>query len=336
MHKAVLFDKKSSRCLACSHYCIINKGKTGICSVRKNVNGKLFLLVYGRAIAVNIDPIEKKPLFHFMPGSNIFSIGTIGCNFACSFCQNWDISQASKEIGKDITKLGKRLEPEKIVNICLERGIPAIAYTYNEPAIFFEYAYDTAKLAHKHGIKNVFVSNGYESKEAIKKIKPYLDAINIDLKSFSNDFYTKICKAQMQPVLDGIKRMHDAKIWLEITTLVIPGKNDSNEELKKSAEFIAGIDKSIPWHVSRFFPHFKMSDIKPTPAETLERAYEIGKAAGLKYVYIGNMPDKEYESTYCPECNSTVIERSGFIIGKINMKNGKCKKCGCKIEGVWE
>lgn len=338
-------DKDLVRCLACSHYCYIPKNKAGICGVRVNKNNKLFLLTYGKAAAVNIDPIEKKPLFHFLPNTQIFSFGTIGCNFSCGFCQNWDISQILKapnlkSIVFDLEKFnfGKNWPPKKIVKFVLDKKISSIAYTYNEPTIFFEYAYDTAVLAKEKEIKNVFVSNGYLSKEALDKIKNYLDAINIDLKSFSDSFYNKICKAKLKPVLDCIKRVYDAGIWLEITTLIIPGENDSFEELTKIANFIASIDKGIPWHISRFFPQYRMGDKIITPYEKLKEAYRIGKEAGLKYVYIGNLPDQKYESTYCPKCDSLLIQRFGYEIKikNLDLKKGHCKNCNQLIRGIWK
>lgn len=345
--EAILYrkiNKNFVKCLACNHYCCIAKDKTGICGIRFNKNNKLFLLTYGKAVAVNIDPIEKKPLFHFLPNTPVFSFGTIGCNFFCGFCQNWDISQVSKNLNFKNNNFalgafwGENWPPEKIVKFVSSKKIPSIAYTYNEPAVFFEYAYDTAVLAKEKGIKNIFVSNGYFSKEAFDKIKNYLDAINIDLKSFSDDFYRRICKAKLNPVLDSIKRVYSAGIWLEITTLIIPEENDSPEELKKIANFIASIDKNIPWHISRFFPQYQMTDRIFTPYEKLKEAYQIGKEAGLKYVYIGNLTNEDYESTYCNKCKSLLIRRIGYNIEieKFNLKKGCCKKCGQLIKGVWK
>ncbi|MCS7135093.1 MAG: AmmeMemoRadiSam system radical SAM enzyme [Candidatus Aenigmarchaeota archaeon] len=346
MKRAILQKQtknKTVKCLACSHYCTIPQNNVGICGVRKNINGKLYLVVYGKAAAVNIDPVEKKPLYHFLPGREIFSFGTLGCNFSCLFCQNWDISQLTKDIRFDpnrdellneMLKKCHNLKPKQIVNYCLQHSIPAIAYTYNEPAIFFEYAYDTAKLAKKHNIKNVFVTNGYESHESLKKIKKYLDAANIDLKSFSEEFYSKICKAKLEFVLKNIERFYNASIWIEITTLVIPNKNDSEKELTQIAEFIASISKHIPWHVTAFHPDYKMLDTPPTPLSTLLKAYKIGKKAGLKYVYIGNILSAEYENTFCPNCNNICIARFGFNV-KNYLIDGKCKNCNNKIEGVW-
>ncbi|MFH8080417.1 MAG: AmmeMemoRadiSam system radical SAM enzyme [Candidatus Aenigmatarchaeota archaeon] len=333
------------KCTACSHYCIIAPNNTGLCGIRKNIKGKLYLLVYGKAAAVNIDPIEKKPLYHFLPGSKIFSFGTLGCDFGCLFCQNYDISQFPREIRlnddrdellKDAIEKCDNLSPKQIVDYCLKHNLPSIAYTYNEPAVFFEYAYDTAKMAKKFGIKNVFVTNGYESKESFDKIKKYLDAANVDLKSFSEEFYSNICKAKLEPVLRTIERMHDAGIWIEITTLVIPGKNDSEKELKNIAEFIASISKHIPWHVTAFHPDYKMLDAPPTSLSTLIKAYKIGKSSGLKYVYIGNVRAGDYENTFCPVCENVCISRIGFFNIKNNLIKGSCPKCGYKLEGVWE
>jgi len=353
LHKCILYKKKDDKkveCQACNWYCNIPEGLTGICGVRQNNKGDLYLLVYGKAIAANLDNIEKKPLFHFLPGTKVFSIGTVGCNFRCLFCQNWDISQTPflvKQEQKDpekqnivlgkVTSEGQDLPPKEIVKYCVENNIPSIAYTYNEPAIFFEYAYDTAKLAHKEGIKNVFVSNGYESKEALEKIEPYLDAINIDLKGFTKEFYQEICSAKLEPVLENIKKVHKMDIWLEITTLVIPGKNDSDEELTKIAEFIASVSDEIPWHVTAFYPHYKMQDIPPTPPSTLERAYKIGKKAGLKYVYTGNIPGMEAENTICPKCDELIIKRFGLDCDSCYVDSkGRCEKCNHKIPGKWK
>jgi pyruvate formate lyase activating enzyme len=352
MHQAILYKELGNnkvQCTACKQNCIIPKNNTGICGVRQNKDGKLYLLVYGKVASFNIDPIEKKPLYHFMPATDIFSLGTVGCNFACDFCQNWDISQITKDLKNkllkekkiadidiEISNFGYDLPPEKIVEICLEKNIPSIAYTYNEPSIFFEYAYDTAKLANKKGIKNVFVTNGYETEEALKLLNPYLDAMNIDLKSFNDEFYKKICKARLQPVLDTIRLAHKLGIWIEITTLIIPTKNDSDEELKKIANFISNIDKNISWHVIAFHPDYKMTNVSSTGYDVLNKAYNIGKKAGLNYVYTGNILDDEHSNTYCPKCNTLLIKRSGYSISIENIKNGKCLKCNEKIAGVWK
>ncbi|MEW5897055.1 MAG: AmmeMemoRadiSam system radical SAM enzyme, partial [Nanoarchaeota archaeon] len=300
MKQAFLFKKEKNkiRCLACSHKCLIPEGKRGICGVRENINGELQLLVYGKVAAVHVDPIEKKPLYHFLPGTEIYSLGTVGCNFRCSFCQNWQISQERKIIGED-------LPPKKIKE---EAGsLPSIAYTYTEPAIFFEYAYDTAKLLKNK--KHVFVSNGYFSDEAIEKMG-FVDAINIDLKSFSDEFYKK-CGARLEPVLKNIKKIYEKGIWLELTTLLIPGENDSETEIRNIARFIASINKEIPWHISAFHPEYKMLDKKSTSFQDLLKADKIAKEEGLSYVYLGNVRSIEHNSTYCPKCRQLVIKREG-------------------------
>ncbi len=290
MKEAVLYEKigkgkeKKVRCLACAHKCIIGNDKTGICGVRKNINGKLFLLVYGKVVSMNVDPIEKKPLYHFLPGSKSFSIGTVGCNFRCDWCQNFDISQASK---KGIIT-GKDISCEEIVEKALENNCKSISYTYNEPAIFIEFVKDVAKLAKKRGLKNILVTNGYLSKECFDYISDYIEAMNIDLKSFNNNFYKKYCGTTLKPVLETIKRAYGKGIHIEITTLIILGLNDSDKELEKIAKFIASLNNKIPWHISRFFPMYKMLDKKITPIETLEKAYKIGKKY-LKYIHMGNV-----------------------------------------------
>jgi pyruvate formate lyase activating enzyme len=280
-------EKNSVRCLACSHKCLIKKNKTGICSVRKNINGKLYLLVYGQIVAEHVDPIEKKPLFHFLPGTISYSIGTVGCNFKCDWCQNFDISQASKQG----IIFGKKRTPEQIVKSALEENCKSIAYTYNEPAIWSEFIKKTSKLAKKFKIKNILVTNGYFSKESLDYLNGLIDAANIDLKSFKEETYQKYCGAKLKPVLETIKKMHRQKVHIEITTLLIPELNDSKEELKEIAEFIYSIDNKgeIPWHISRFFPMYKMFDKKITSIETLKTAEEIGRQAGLKFVHLGNI-----------------------------------------------
>ncbi len=280
-------NNKKVQCYLCPHRCKIAKSKFGICGVRQNINGKLYTHVYGKVIASHVDPIEKKPLFHFLPGTKSYSIATPGCNFKCSFCQNWQISQYRSNQGFQYE--GLEMTPKEIVNAAKQNNCQSIAYTYTEPTIFFEYAYDTAKLAKKQNLNNIFVTNGYITKEAIETIAPYLDATNIDLKSYRDDFYKKICKAKLQPVLNAIKTMHEKKIWIEITTLVVPDQNDSKQELNDITKFIAEIDKNIPWHITRFHPDYKFTDIEPTPIETLKIAKEIGKKHGLKHVHLGNV-----------------------------------------------
>ncbi|MEK7213109.1 MAG: AmmeMemoRadiSam system radical SAM enzyme [Patescibacteria group bacterium] len=334
----------SLQCLACAHYCHIPEGQSGLCGVRENEAGELKLLVYGRPCAVNFDPIEKKPLYHFLPGAQIMSLGTFGCNLGCSFCQNWDISQISRRgavvAGENLSwkKFLETLEywpPAKVVKTARDRGVPALAYTYNEPTIWSEYAMDIAKLAKEAGLRNVYVSNGYMSPETVAYVAPYLDAINIDLKSFSEDFYKRVCQAKLQPVLNNIRRFVEVGVWVEITTLIIPGENDSDDELKRLAEFIASVSPNIPWHLSAFHGDYQMRSHPATSAETLIKAKKIGGAAGLKYVYVGNVEAGEYGHTFCPECGEILIER-GYMSAEIkNLKNGKCDKCSAKIAGMF-
>ncbi|MCB0547135.1 MAG: AmmeMemoRadiSam system radical SAM enzyme [Phaeodactylibacter sp.] len=353
MHEAILYEpmeKKAVRCTACKIRCVVKPGGAGVCGVRQNMDGKLYLLVYGKASAVNIDPIEKKPLYHFLPGSQIFSIGTIGCNFACSFCQNWDISQLARtlreqlmkekhiqDIEMEVGQYGYELSPERAVGLCLEKKVPSIAYTYNEPVIFFEYLHDISTLARQHGIRTVFVSNGYESEEALEQAGGYLDAMNIDLKSFRDEFYKKLCKARLQPVLDTIREVHKKGIWLEVTTLVIPGQNDSKGELREIAGFLASISPDIPWHISAFHPAYQMKDVPYTSRTTLEKAYDIGLAAGLRYIYLGNIQDEERSTTYCPNCGAALIRRTGYRTTlEHSFSNGRCLRCRTKISGIWQ
>lgn len=329
-------DNGKLLCQACGHSCKLEEGEYGLCGVRKVENGVLQLLVYGLAAAVNVDPVEKKPMFHFLPQSHVFSIGTVGCNFSCTFCQNADISQYPQEHERQIT--GRELAPQEIVELALKYECASIAYTYNEPIVFFEYTYDTAKLAHEKGLKNIYVTSGYETKKAIDLLAPYIDGMNIDLKAFSDLFYKEICGAKLKPVLEAIKYAYEKGIWLEITTLLIPGKNDTNQEIRKMARFIADIDVTIPWHLSAFRPTYKMRDVQPTPASTLRRAYNIALEEGLKYVYVGNIEDEDHESTYCPSCHERVIDRRGHV-GQyvVNMldSNANCPYCGYQLEGVW-
>lgn len=325
-------DEKKVRCFLCAYHCLIKKGKRGICGVRENREGILYSLVYGKVIAMNIDPIEKKPLFHFQPGSTSFSIATIGCNFKCDHCQNYEISQYPK-VHKDI--VGQDATPEHIVEVAERNGCSSISYTYTEPTIFFEFAYDCARLAHEKGIKNVFVSNGYTSPEATRAIATYLDGNNIDLKGDDN-LYKELCKAKLDPVKETIRLMKELGVWVEVTTLIIPDYNDSEGQLRDMAEFIKSVDPSIPWHVSQFYPTYKLTDKPRTPLNTLKKAREIGFKTGLKYVYEGNVPGKGGENTYCPKCKELLIKRFGFSILENRMKDGKCSKCGHHIEGVWK
>lgn len=324
-------------CEACNQHCKLSEGEYGICGIRKVEEGELYLLTYGLAAAVNVDPIEKKPMFHFLPGSQVFSFGTVGCNFSCKFCQNADISQYPKDHHHDI--FGSSLPPQRAVDLALEYGCQSIAYTYNEPVVFFEYTYDTARIAHEAGLKNIYVTSGYETHKALDTIEPFLDGMNIDIKGFDQSFYKDICGASLKPVLDTIEYAHKKGIWIETTTLLIPGKNDSDEEIRKIAEFQASLDPSMPWHISAFHPMYKMLDVPRTPPATLRRAYEIGKEAGLKYVYVGNLDDKSRETTYCPSCQKPLIDRHGhigqFVLNHLVNLN-ECSYCSTRIEGVWQ
>ncbi|MCM2324854.1 MAG: AmmeMemoRadiSam system radical SAM enzyme [Candidatus Woesearchaeota archaeon] len=335
MQEALFYGpyKNALKCTLCPHLCLISEGNLGACAVRKNIDGKLYSLVYGKTITHAVDPIEKKPLFHFYPGSKIFSYATAGCNFKCAFCQNWEISQISK--GKEGEIIGKNITPSKIVDLAIKSKCSSIAMTYNEPSIQFEYALDVCKEAKKKNLKTVFVSNGYICKEPIDMLSGYLDAINIDLKSFNDEFYKKICGARLEPVLDAIKHYHSKNIWIEITTLVIPGENDSNDELRRIAEFIASIDKNMPWHISRFHPDYKMTKNKITPIETLTSAYDIGKRAGLHHVYVGNVPGNRRENTYCNLCGKLLIKRANYQVTENNIFDNKCRFCGEKIAGFF-
>jgi len=341
MIEALLYKKlknKAVACYACSHQCLILEGKRGICRVRENQKGKLYSLVYGKAIAAHLDPIEKKPFFHFLLGSYSLSIATVGCNFKCLHCQNSDISQMPKD-NQDLI-LGEDLSPEKIVERAIKEKAPSISYTYTEPTIFLEYALETMKLAKNQGLKNNWVTNGYMSQKTLKLIAPYLDAANLDLKFFKDVLYQKISGAKLQPVLDSLVLMKKLKIWVEVTTLAIPGYTDQGPEnirmnqFEDIAKFIKNkLGAETPWHISRFYPAYKMSRLSPTPVETIQRAYQVGKKTGLKYVYTGNIPNHQGENTYCPNCNHLVIERFGYEIVRFD-KNGFCPKCQTRINLV--
>lgn len=331
--EAMLYEKlddKKIHCYLCSHHCKIPPGKFGVCGVRQNLEGVLYTLVYGDVIASHVDPIEKKPLYHFLPGTASYSIATIGCNFKCSFCQNWQISQLSK-MNNNIF-VGE-VKPADIVREAKLSCCKSISYTYTEPTIFFEYAYDIAKSAKKEGLYNNFVTNGYMTTQALETIAPYLDSANVDLKGFTDEFYQKFCQARLGPVLESIKTMKKLGIWVEVTTLIIPGQNDLEKDLKGIAEFIAGVGKEIPWHISRFHPDYKYLDSSPTPAATLKNARAIGEKAGLKYIYLGNI--SEGNDTHCYNCKDLLIKRTGFEVVQNNLAGSKCQKCGTVVEGIF-
>ncbi|MEA3308692.1 MAG: AmmeMemoRadiSam system radical SAM enzyme [Chloroflexota bacterium] len=326
--------EQTVQCHICEHYCTLAPGEWGQCGVHVNLEGTLYLTVYGEAVAAHIDPIEKKPLFHFLPAAEAFSIGTYGCNFDCRWCQNWQISQVRQR--QPTENLGERFSPAQIVQFCQQKGLEAIAYTYNEPTVFFAYSYDTAKLAHEHGIKNVYVSNGFMTIDALERIAPYLDGINVDLKGFTEELYRDYCGARLAPIKRNIAYLvQETSVWTEVTTLVIPELNDSDAELRNVAEWLVSVDPHIPWHVTAFYPAYRLRDRPRTPPATLERAYDIGKEAGLEYVYVGNIPDATRENTYCPMCGTLLIKRAGYLTRTQWEEPGTCPQCGTLIPGVW-
>jgi len=328
-------EENKVRCNLCSHRCVIKDGRRGICQVRENEAGLLKTLVFGKLIARHVDPIEKKPLFHFLPGTLTYSIATVGCNFRCRFCQNADIAQMPAD--RKGTVLGNSCTPGAVVEAAQRDGCRSIAYTYTEPTVFFEFAYETARLAHNKGIRNVFVTNGYMTAEALEMINPYLDAANVDLKAFTDKYYKELCGAGLKHVQATLKSMKSLGIFVEVTTLVVPGLNDNPSELSDLAAFIVqDLGPETPWHISRFHPTYKLTDRPSTPVQTLTMAREIGLKAGLKYVYTGNVPGNAAENTFCFSCSETVIERRGFQVGNLRLQNGRCTKCGAEIDGVWE
>jgi len=342
MKEALLYEKLDDqrvRCNLCAHRCNIAPGHKGICHVRDNQDGTLYTLVYGIPLSQALDPIEKKPLFHFYPGSTAFSIATAGCNFRCYFCQNSDISQMPREQGRIV---GQQTAPEEVVRAAQRSGARSIAYTYTEPTIYYEYTYDIARLANAAGIASVYVTNGYMTPEMLDLFQgtsgehgPWLDAANVDLKAFRDDTYKKVCGARLQPVLDALKKMKELGVWIEVTTLVVPDMNDSEAELSDIAQFVATeLGVETPWHISRFHPDYEMTDRGPTPAATLYRAHELGRQAGLRYVYVGNLPDAHLEDTLCPGCGRTVVARWGFWVRERHTLDGKCAFCHTPIDGI--
>jgi pyruvate formate lyase activating enzyme len=335
MKEAMFYEKVDGnkvKCGLCRFRCLIGDGGRGICAVRENRGGTLYTLVYGKAVAEHVDPIEKKPLYHFFPGSKSYSVATVGCNFRCLHCQNYSISQAPRD---SLSIAGFELTPEAIVTKALAAGCCSISYTYTEPTIFYEYAYDTAVLAHAAGLKNVFVTNGYITPEALAHIRPYLDAANIDLKGFSEKFYREVVHAMLNEVLDSVVEYKRQGIWIELTTLIIPGWNDSDGELLGIARFIAEkIGVETPWHVTQFYPTYRLTDRPATPVATLRRARQFGLEAGLRYVYEGNVPGEGGENTWCPSCGKLLLQRCGFSIGENWIREGRCPQCRSVIDGV--
>ncbi len=337
MHEAMFYQTAGNTsiiCRLCNHFCHIPEGKRGLCGVRENRDAKLYSLVYGQLVAANTDPVEKKPLFHFLPGSSSYSISTVGCNFRCLHCQNHAISQYSTQNTGGIH--GQEYTPASVVEEAVQAGCSSISYTYVEPTVFYEFAYSCATMAHDRYLKNIFVSNGYMAPDVSKHLSSVLDGINIDIKAFTDDFYKKVCKARLQPVLDNVQLMHKLGVWVEVTTLLIPGLNDSPQELRDIARFIKNIAPDIPWHVTAFHPTYKMRDRETTPAERLRKARNIGLEEGLSFVYVGNTLDEDGENTYCPSCGLELISRSGFAISRNRIVNGHCCFCGKKIAGVWD
>ena len=331
--EAILYEKVDNalNCKICQRRCIISPGKTGFCGMRENVDDKIYSLNYAAVSSAAVDPIEKKPLFHFYPGSMVFSLGSVGCNFRCRHCQNWGISQAELE---NIPT--RDMLPKDAIRLTKEYECKSIAWTYNEPTMWFEYTLDSAKIARKEDIKTIYVTNGYMSEESFQEIKPYLDAANIDLKGMTEKFYQDLCEARLEPVLDTIVKMHDAKIHIEITNLMIPGYNDSDEDIRSLVKFMVDeVGVEVPLHFTRFFPQYQMQELPPTEIKYLEKAYKIARDAGMKYVYIGNVPTADGENTYCPECGETVIQRDGFSVMSDKIKETrKCPRCKADIDIV--
>lgn len=335
MKEASFYEKEPDNvtyCRLCRHHCRIAPGRRGICGVRENRDGTLYTLVYELPCATHIDPIEKKPLFHFFPGSKAFSVATVGCNFRCLHCQNHDISQFP--IQQRVIP-GETVTAQDIVRYALQAGCKSISYTYTEPTIFYEYAFEIAELAKANGIYNNFVTNGYIEDEPLEAISPYLAAANIDLKGFDESFYKKVCNADLSKVLNTIRAYRKLNIWIELTTLIIPGYNDNEEELQAIAKFIVDeLGPQVPWHVSAFYPTYKLLDAPRTSQKILEKAHRIGLEAGLRYVYEGNLPGSEGEHTYCYNCKKPVIKRHGYTIKEYNIKDGACIYCNTPIDGI--
>ncbi|TNJ27495.1 Pyruvate formate-lyase activating enzyme [Giardia muris] len=331
------------RCTACPHYCKIKPGRVGICGVRYNRLGKLYLSVWAKPSAIHVDPMEKKPLYHFYPGQRILSLGTIGCNFKCSFCQNWQLSMerpSPKDIEESCFDLAGRelLTPKDVIAYCQRQDIRFIAATYNEPTIWFEYSLDLARLAKDHGIKYVYVSNGFTSTEQLEQLKDIISAINIDLKGFNDAVYRKVMHGSIEPVKNSIRCLYNSNVIVEVTTLVVPGLNDSPEELRAIADFIVSISPDIPWHVSAFHPDYQMQDRPPTSPQTIELALDIGKQAGLKYLYAGNVRLGRYTDTCCPKCKTILVKRPTSFFGEVavdSLNGNRCAKCGETIYGCF-
>lgn len=335
MREALLYQSlegQQVQCDLCEHRCVIADDKLGVCCVRKNVDGVLVSLCYGRLISQHVDPVEKKPLYHFFPGSRAYSIAAAGCNLRCKWCQNWAISQMPRE---QRAILGEEISPAAVVDGAQRSHSRSIAYTYTEPTVNFEFNYETAQLAHAADLKNIYVTDGFMSREMLEMFHPYLDAANVDLKAFRNRTYQRYIGARLQPVLDTLKTMKSLGIWLEVTTLIVPGINDDEAELNDLTAFVVDeLGPDTPWHISRFFPGYKLTSNSPTPLSTLERAYELGKEAGLRYVYVGNANTLDYSHTRCPHCNEMLILRQGYRVSRNAIRNNQCPACEGNIAGV--
>jgi len=352
MKEAQLYTRLENQqvhCQLCAHSCKISEGKFGFCGVRQNISGILYTHNYAKLVAANIDPVEKKPLYHFLPGTLTFSIASVGCNFRCGFCQNWEISQFDpRSLTLEGSSLNRRLEgldfinqnlgedfnADKVIKLTQQFNCRSIAYTYTEPTIYFEFALETAKLAKEAGLRNIFVTNGYMSREAISLLSPYLDAANIDLKFFKESSYQRICFAKLSPVLDSIQLLNAAGIWIEVSTLIIPGQNDTPEELTAMAKFIAAVNKDIPWHILSFHADYKFKDYAPTPQRTLKLAYDLGISQGLHYVYVGNFGAWR-QDTLCSGCQKLLIKRDGFNILESHLAQNRCIFCQTVLPGVF-
>ncbi len=343
MKEALLYEKlegRAVRCALCAHRCRIADNAFGVCGVRQNKGGRLYTYAYGAPVAVHVDPIEKKPLYHFFPGSRTLSLATIGCNFRCGFCQNWEISQVKVKDGE--APKGEQVAPEEIVRAALKQKCASISYTYTEPTIFGEYALEIARLARAKQLRNVFVTNGYMTRDMLELFQgktsghdAWLDAANVDLKFFDDAKYRAVCGAQRGPVEDTIRRMKERGVWVEVTTLLVPGENDDDEQLQGIASFIAGVDTDIPWHVSRFHPDYEYGDLPSTPDESLERALDIGRESGLAYIYLGNVAGWGND-TFCTDCGEALIRREGFDVIDSALDRGACSNCTHPLPGIFE
>lgn len=325
-------EHKKIRCKLCPRECVIDDHERGYCGVRENREGIYYTLVYGRACTYQVDPIEKKPLFHFLPGTTAFSVATAGCNVNCKFCQNWQISQVTPEQVQSID-----LPPQPLVDLARRYDCPSIAYTYNEPTIFYEYMFDTAVEGHKKNIKSVVISAAYIQDEPLKKLCDNVDAIKVDLKAFSEKYYKEIVNGELKPVLDALITIRKSGVWNEIVYLVVPTLNDGEKEIRELSRWIATyLGRDVPIHFTRFYPQYLLKNLPPTPLSTLERCKAIADAEGLHYVYIGNVPGHKAENTFCPSCGNKIVTRSGFLVSEIEIKNNSCVYCGTPIPGVWQ